>query len=862
MNANQPAIHEEHEPSVALSSAWASSWLTFGSRGTWNMPTPALVKEWIMGRNWVVLFLATLIIWSQVEMMMADPSTGSILDCAPQASDFSMLWWAHGWNETGPVRPLHLCLQSGSYGMVLDAETLTLPHLGLLEEKADLENTFVEKKGVLHKLPEGKLDLQIEVDGKKFSCLAGAIGWQDRDRLLTFPVRIVQSGPFLQHFQIHGLIFEEPEGGQLPAEGWLDVMAFPHKFRLSLHIIPEESWKDGEMRIDLRSQGKIQYNGKSRDKWTGSWDAGEERNLSLHVSFAMEDDLEENEDLSVSYRQPGQADWIETSPGRDRKLFHRVDLPHQSWTPEEDPDHLERIQVRVINRGTTSSVVPILFCKEYPFPGITGMCPMIRDPAGHPTGIPVQLSKNWHRQEETRLPHEGPWFRGTTLLRVPAKSEIPFEFAICYAQWGGVPAASHAQLSLIGWGTNQFWDQAAIGCWGETICYEPDACQRRCMIDDIRPLMVTSMNADTPHWTWTHNVGGGDFLLYINQDREYVHHKEVKTWYRSIGPNLTDVRYSGITNDETIAFVVTTSLPRSDDHVRVFHTLRYDVKKEVHPSRLALYQMGADHYNEGKSRFVAIGHENGVEDVFEGTKGSDGYERQSIPWTGQVPWVCLHHSELEQEIVGAWANRGLILRHWHARLGGRDRSQAMLSIYRSNASKTPNPLIEISLPEDCPTLFPGDFVEAQIEMVVLPVSAKDYYGPNRSFKSALQEAREPWELVLREAVGNQLSVEMRTGHLVKTYPLEVEPKEGYAAEWLVRGGLGHVPVTLKGLPTPVGYELLLQEGSDWVPLNQAVHGKDFWQATRNVSDGTWDLTFNLPLVGPDPRGLALNHVMP
>ena len=48
-----------------------------------------------------------------------------------------------------------------------------------------------------------------------------------------------------------------------------------------------------------------------------------------------------------------------------------------------------------------------------------------------------------------------------------------------------------------GWGTDQLWDQAAIGSWGESICYDPDVCLQRSMIDDVRPLMVTQMG----RWT-------------------------------------------------------------------------------------------------------------------------------------------------------------------------------------------------------------------------------------------------------------------------------------------------------------------------------------------------------------------------
>src|SRR5262249_35770582 len=144
--------------------------------------------------------------------------------------------------------------------------------------------------------------------------------------------------------------------------------------------------------------------------------------------------------------------------------------------------------------------------------GITGMCPLIRDRDGNPTGIPVQISKNWHPAAERRVLFDGPWVHGFSLLRLPPRKTVDLNCAMPYARWGGVPAASHAQLCLVGWGGNQLWEQSAIGSFGESICYDPDVGLGRSRIDDIRPLMVTSMSPHQPKWTWTNNVGGGDFL--------------------------------------------------------------------------------------------------------------------------------------------------------------------------------------------------------------------------------------------------------------------------------------------------------------------------------------------------------------
>ncbi len=177
-------------------------------------------------------------------------------------------------------------------------------------------------------------------------------------------------------------------------------------------------------------------------------------------------------------------------------------------------DVMERVKLRVENREDREQPVRLLFDKRdsgmrVPWGSpITGMSPMLRDLDGFPLGIPVQISKNWHAQPDRDLVYQGGWFHGFTLLRIPARSAVEFEFTLIYAHWGGVAAASHAQLCLIGWGSNQIWNQSAIGAWGESICYEPDQAQAQAAVLDVRPLMVHSMSQDAPlQWNWTNNVG-------------------------------------------------------------------------------------------------------------------------------------------------------------------------------------------------------------------------------------------------------------------------------------------------------------------------------------------------------------------
>ena len=287
--------------------------------------------------------------------------------------------------------------------------------------------------------------------------------------------------------------------------------------------------------------------------------------------------------------------------------WHRVELPLENWQVAKELDHLERVRLTLKNPDDGEAVVRLLFAKDVPFEGVTGMTPMLLDRDGFPTGVPVQVSKNWHQTPGRSVLHQGPWFHAFAMLRIPPRSELECQFALTYARWGGVPAASHAQLCLIGWGTNQRWDQVAIGSWGESICYDPDVCLNRSMIDDVRPLMVWGMNQDRAKWTWTNNVGGSDFLVYEDEAGRRQPLTRMRALYIRPGPNLTEATYAGVTADGRIAARLTVSSPRTDDVNRAYHRFRYDVLKPTPFRRLAFYQLGADHYNDHQFTRLARG---------------------------------------------------------------------------------------------------------------------------------------------------------------------------------------------------------------------------------------------------------------
>ncbi len=534
--------------------------------------------------------------------------------------------------------------------------------------------------------------------------------------------------------------------------------------------------------------------------------------------------------------------------------WHRVDLDAVRGKGAGN-DLLERTRLRLRNPSGAPVLARLMFAKtpaglrHAPSQAITGVNAVLRLPDGTPTGIPVQLSKNWHnRPEGGEL--AGLWFHGLVAVPLAAGADVELELAMAYGHWGTLPAVSHAQLSLVGWGSNQRWDQAAFGAWGESFCFEPDQAQRRCMVLDVRPLMVTSMN-DT-RWGWTHNVGGGDWLRLFDAQGGRVAPTGMRAAYLSQGPSFTHVAYAGRLG-EGITHRTDVHLARSADIAKAGYRVRMDVARRTDFSRLALFQVGADTYNHSRDRRLAVGDATGLLREWAATPGGDVDRGAPVEMRGSTPWASLHDAVRPKDApaTGAWANRGFVIREWKARLGGRE-CRPWLVERGSRSGQAAASSIDLVPPPDVRALMPGDFAEFLVEHVVIPQSASDYYGPDESLRAALGAAS-GWRLVHREAARGARQVEVARGRLLATYPAVVVEAEGDVAEVRLAGGTGHVAVRLAGLTAePAGLRLTL----DGQPLDPAVNGRALWQVEREPAGPRWTLTVNLP-ASDQPRRLSL-----
>jgi hypothetical protein len=745
-----------------------------------------------------------------------------------RGSDFTAMWWADGppsyLTMKGPPPPPLLCLRSGEIGLLLDTKNLRFLHAGRFRAAQSKSAALAAATEPVVALPGLELRLSVTRAGEIFACTGR--GPEPKDEFFQ-PVRFVESGRFVQRVMVTGLQFATADGTRLETGGRLEIALWPDRLSLSLELDSPDMAREGELAITAGDR-------------RASVPLAQARRATLEVFGPKPEPLP-----PVIEADPALAVSLDSMLG-----CHTVRLPEEPWSnargtyyPEEHLDRLDRWRLTLRNDTERETVARLMFVQERRLP-ITGFTPMLCDLDGTPSGLPVQISKNWHqRPEKGHLAHEGPWFHGYAFIRLPARQRRDLLFQVVYAHYGGLPAASHAQLCLIGWGHNQFWDEAALGSFGESICYEPGRVQRRCFIDDLRPLMTLPVTGGRP-WGWAENCGGGDFLMWLDAEGAYRGFRATRTDYRAYGPCRTDVCYHEETVGGEVAARMEVSLARTDDFLRVFHRLRYNVKQAMKWQRLAFYQLGADYYNDTPARGVAIGDAAGLREEWSPPRATAVFDRRAAPLTGEQPWVSVHslnHSALGKG--SAAASRGFVIRSWRALLDGKTQATPHLSTYCTEWGKGNfRTVVELAPPPDVSALRPGDFVEAEVEVMAFPADPKSYYGPNQPFRQALAEGADTWRLVHREAAGNALRVQTQHGAMMRTFPLVLSVDTAGCAEASLSGGLGWLPVTFTGLASPRGYELRVNGQS----FTQSIHGNDFWQTDFDPETGRWSQTFNLP----------------
>ncbi|MFQ3242418.1 MAG: hypothetical protein ACI9JZ_002114 [Lentimonas sp.] len=602
-------------------------------------------------------------------------------------------------------------------------------------------------------------------------------------------------------------------------------------------VTPE--WNDVTLRVRLKNADHVW---ETEKKVPGVWPVGQAKQLSLNCNLNTASAQDPAVSLNVSTTKD-QAFAVRFDPALNCYVAEVRKVTRDWPTRGGEVRHYDEFDLVVENTGAAAVNVPFLL-DLYSVAQITGVCPILCDAQGRPTGIPVQLSKNWH------YPKLGQYVR--PYMQLPAKpGRTTYKLRLVYGFYGTLPSASHAQLSLVGWGGNGRWDQLAIGCWGETICFDVDMSCVDVAITDVRMLMARN-GADGKKWRWTDAGWGGDWLCVNNAKQQKLLFSEMKTAYLSHGPCLTEVRYDGNYGlQREVELQAKVQTLRTDDFARTFQTLKYTFDKELSAEQGWLFKMGRT--RNSISPTIAYGNGAGLllEQAVPSTLRAGELYLNRVELEGAAPWwVGFPGGYLSGGKNWGTGSRGWIIRSYRASFGGQVYTNPSISMPVKQVDQEGRVNLDLLLtpPAGVTQFLPGDTVEMEIEWITFPRVADDYYGPNERFRQHLTEHPESWQTIYREAAGNDLQVQVTGGVLQHRYPIIIQA-EASEVRVQIEGGVGTVPIRFEGLKFAMGYVLYQIIDGTAVALDQSVHGNDFWQTDFDVKSNSFKMTFNLPLDG-------------
>ena len=795
---------------------------------------------------------------------------------------YSTSWWTSTIKFLPPTYPLELGFKASNFAFKFDVEFLMLKDMVI--DKAPLTYEQAVRKSddeLFADKEQPTLQFGFETSGVFAFCDASSVNCHD--------CQLICAGRYFQHRFINKI----PKLTNCnPTQSGLDIMVWPDRFTLLVRALPTTTLlsnplvmrykvpdaytpmtnaseikgfkkADGSGYVILKSNNSssISVTGNVvESRLTGTFSAGSEITNGL-VVYPVQDVVKVLSQITSLQVSPVSITVNQISPTPSSITVsydqvtgsHNVALKIWDGYKYSSKNFLERVSFTISNNKDFAVPVRLDFGKTGSAAngGLIGMVAIIRDAAGIPIGMPIQLSKNWHTNIDER--YKGLWYKALLMLTVPPNSTVSLEYASFAGYWGGLPAASHSQLCLVGWGYNQQWDESALGSWCEGICYEPDLDQANSCVLDTRPLFVTNTLNET--YKWTNNVGGADFFrLSKTGNGSRSSHSNVRTIYRRYCPNLAEATYMGNFSGGSIKYEYTTMLGRSDDIMRGIYKLKMEVLKDITTPflDLSILQNASPEYHYTNSSYFAIGNENGLIKSWTAKNTATGAVGVSMTIPGNLTWIAMTGSSVSNPGNGYAADRGIVLRKWKATINGK----AELPYWREVDNKggaSPNiktSIICLTVPPTCTTLKAGDKIEAEIELFTIPMAASHYYGPNANLKTALADspsaAQDKWDMVYREAKGNNIQVIAKTGTVVSNYPICVKVSND-SAHFSVKGGIGYVPLTIKGISTYQLHNLKQYKDGNWQAVDQSVVGNDFWQTDFDAEKNTWDITYNVNL---------------
>lgn len=635
-------------------------------------------------------------------------------------------------------------------------------------------------------------------------------------------IRLIENGRYVQRVDHTGIVFENSLGEALGESAYFEITSWPNQLVLTL------DFSETSLQVVESSIKVISPSGKVHSKKV------EGSKLSLAISPHLDATLG-GPKASITQAYERQTNTPLLVEFDEAYQAHRIDFPMKNTS---DLYKVEEFVFEIENASSNFEYIPIVFNQTERFKWITGTVMALTDLEGRSTGIPIQVSKNWHKSYPTK--HSGTWLRGSTMVPVNANSRRKLVLKVIAGYWDQAASASHSQLSLIGWNKYSWkWDQSALGAWGESMTFDPGQKVAAAFIADVRPTFTTPTNGSADHG-WTENVGGGDFLKYFDRDNKYRWAKKLKTAYNWTGPNMTEVLYSGVTDNDSIRFTYKTQLVRANDYHRRFNHFKYEILKNIEPQRLVFYQLAADYYMLPEFEYYHHGNEFKVNRL-KPRRGGNEYHDQI---TFNNHWIAI--DDLNSGSNDAKSTRGIIWRS--SQINGMD-FKLYAHIYGRTWGRSTS-LFDFSGPSFMRYYRAGDVIEGEIEYIMPANSRESYWGYDRDFAHRLSESSHAWNLVQQEFSHNNFNVTVAGAKVLKNYPVDVEaigPDLDVQISVPGTKGIGHIPVIVRNVGAHKTVYAYVYKDGHWLPASENEANflnHSYYQATIN-KNGKKDYVFNV-----------------
>ncbi|MEI7948024.1 MAG: hypothetical protein WCJ02_15090, partial [bacterium] len=313
-----------------------------------------------------------------------------------RAPGYTFSCWLNGWRKhKADQSPEILAIQASAYSFALNLANFSKVGFGLTSTKP-LSYADALKTGTdfLYQLPPAELLISINVGGETYRAVSCAAGTDTDPRRLGL-AKMWESGRFVQHFELVDLKFQNTTGKTLVCKGNLSLVAWPDSLTFTTALAPDmanaEGLRDALVNIQLKGNN---LECRAEKAYTGQWTPATTNVLT--VTYNAKGRITSDQGLTVQVSS-GTNNVFPVAFETTKNCFiaKAPKINRTFKTGYTDVREYDDFSIIIDNADPNRKEIPFLLDFRSPA-NITGLCPMLCDKEGRPTGIPVQLSKNWH----------------------------------------------------------------------------------------------------------------------------------------------------------------------------------------------------------------------------------------------------------------------------------------------------------------------------------------------------------------------------------------------------------------------------------------------------------------------------------